>query len=83
MPFGQCNGPATFECLMKKVLGDLQWHKILVYLNDVVVFGNRFEIAFANLEEVFSRMQKAHLTLKTSKCALFRQQKVECLGHIM
>ena len=82
MPFGLCNAPATFERLMETVLGDMQWHKILVYLDDVVAFGNSFEIAYANLEEVFSRMRKAHLTLKPSKCALFRQ-KVEYLGHIV
>ena len=67
---------------METVLGDLQWHQILVYLDDVVAFGNTFEVAYANLEEVFSQMRKAPLTLKPSKCALFRQ-KVEYPGHIV
>ena len=53
MPFGLCNAPATFERLMEVVLGDMQWHQILVYLDDVVAFGASFEIAFSNLEEVF------------------------------
>ena len=48
----------------------------------MVAFGDSFETAYSNLEEVFSRMRKAHLTLKPSKCALFRQ-KVEYLGHIV
>ena len=82
MPFGLCNAPATFERLMEIVLGDMQWHKILVYLDDVVAFGSSFEVAYANLREVFHRMRRAHLTLKPSKCALFKK-KVEYLGHIV
>ena len=82
MPFGLCNAPATFERLMDNVLGDMKWHKCLVYLDDVVVFGDTFETALANLEEVFRRFQRANLTLKPKKCQLFRQ-RVEYLGHVI
>ena len=82
MPFGLCNAPATFERLMETVLGDIQWTKVLVYLDDIVAFGKTFEEAYKNLEDVFLRMRRAHLTLKGSKCALFRH-KVEYLGHIV
>ena len=82
MPFGLCNAPATFKRLMEIVLGDMQWHKILVYLDDVVAFGSSFDVAFAKTKEVFHQMRRAHLTLKPSKCALFKK-KVEYLGHIV
>ena len=39
LPFGLCNGPATFQRLMDLVLTGLQWSSCLVYLNDVVVVG--------------------------------------------
>ena len=42
MPFGLCNGPATFQCLMDAVLAGLQWKTCLVYLDDVVIPGSDF-----------------------------------------
>ena len=41
MPFGLCNTPATFQRLMDLVLAGLQWSHCLVYLDDVVVLGDR------------------------------------------
>ena len=40
LPFGPCNGPATFQRLMDLVLTGLQWSPCLVYLDDVVVVGD-------------------------------------------
>ena len=37
LPFGLCNGPATFQRLMDLVLTNLQWSSCLVYLDDVIV----------------------------------------------
>lgn len=42
MPFGLCNAPATFECLMEKVLQDIIFKICLVYLDDVIVLGKSF-----------------------------------------
>lgn len=42
MPFGLCNAPATFERLMEGLLGDIQWKHCLVYLDDIIVFGDFF-----------------------------------------
>jgi len=82
MPFGLCNAPATFERLMEGILGDLQWQKCLVYLDDIIVFGTDFDVAYSNLEEVFQRLIEAKLKLKPKKCFLFRNE-VEYLGHLV
>ena len=82
MPFGLCNAPATFERLMESILGDLQWHKCLVYLDDIIVFGDQFDLAFENLRQVFYRLIEAKLRLKPKKCFLFRNE-VEYLGHVV
>lgn len=37
MPMGLCNSPATFECLMERVLEELLRKTSLVYLDDVIV----------------------------------------------
>ena len=52
MPFGLCNAPATFECLMDRVLCGMWWSWCLIYLDDVISFGASFSEALARLEEV-------------------------------
>ena len=80
MPFGLCNGPATFQRLMNLMLSGLQISQCLVYIDDVIVVGRTFEEHLCNLREVFDRIRKAGLKLKPSKCALL-QEKVFYLGH--
>lgn len=82
MPFGLCNAPATFERLMERVLEGLLWKAALVYLDDVLVYGNSFEEELSRLETVFQRMQKASLKLNPLKCELFCEE-VPFLGHLV
>ena len=76
MPFGLCNAPATFERLMSQVMRGLHWKRCLVYIDDILVFGNDFESALHNLEIVLDRVAVL------SKCNLFRTS-VPFLGHIV
>ena len=39
MPFGLCNAPATFQCLMQECLGELNLTYVFIYLPDVIVFS--------------------------------------------
>ena len=80
MPFGLCNAPATFERLMDKVLAGLQWEILLVYLDDLIIFGKSIPEEITRLRQVFQRLRQANLKLKASKCHLFRTQ-VSYLGH--
>ena len=82
MPFGLCNGPATFQRLMDLVLAGLQMSHCLVYVDDVIVMGRSFQEHLHNLRQVFERLREAGLTLKPSKCAFF-QTEVFYLGHII
>lgn len=82
MPFGLCNAPSTFERLMERVLAGLQWHSVVLYIDDVIVFGKTFAEHVARLEEVLSRLRKTNLRLKPKKCELF-QKEVAFLGHLV
>ena len=72
MPFGLCNEPATFERLMSQVMRGLHWKRCLVYIDDILVFGNDFESALHSLELVLTRVAEYGLQLKSTKCNLFR-----------
>ena len=82
IPFGLCNAPSTFERLMENVMAGLQWEVLLVYLDDIIVFGKTVEEEIQRLQMVFQRLRKAYLKLKPKKCALF-QRKVLYLGHVV
>ena len=82
MPFGLCNAPATFERLMSQVMRGLHWKRCLVYIDDILVFGNDFESALHNLELVLDRVAEYGLQFKSTKCNLFRTS-APFLGHIV
>ena len=82
LPFGLCNAPSTFERLMDNVLAGLRWEALLVYLDDVIVFGRTIQESVERLGTVFARFRNAGLKLKPSKCALFQKQ-VSYLGHVV
>ena len=54
LPFGLCNGPATFQRLMDLVLAGLQMSQCLVYIDDVIVVGRTFDEHLCNLREVLN-----------------------------
>ncbi|GFY31200.1 retrovirus-related Pol polyprotein from transposon 17.6 [Trichonephila clavipes] len=82
MPFGLCNTPATFERLMKTVLGGLSYEACLVYLDDIIIVGRSFEEHLKNIRRVLQKLKEANLKLSPSKCHLFRRE-VTYLGHII
>ena len=82
MPFGLCNAPATFERLMERALAGLQWSIAVLYIDDVIVFSPDLQTHLERLGTVLTRLRKAGLKLKPSKCQLLKH-KVEFLGHIV
>jgi hypothetical protein len=82
MPFGLTNAPATFERLMEVTLSGLQWQECLIFLDDIVVFGESFQETKERLLHVLDRFREAGLKLKPSKCSLF-QREVAFLGHVV
>lgn len=43
LPFGLCNAPSTFQKLADTVFYDLKWKKVLIYLDDIIVFSKTFD----------------------------------------
>lgn len=82
MPFGLCGAPATFQRLMNVVLRGENWHKCVIYLDDVLIFGRSLDEHNERLRAVLQRFREANLKLSSSKCC-FLQQQISYLGHII
>ena len=81
-PFGPKGGVAHFSRVMDSLLGSLQWKSLLIYLDDILVFGKDFQEHLDRLSVVLQTLIKANLKLKPSKCQLFRKS-VKFLGHVI
>lgn len=82
LAMGLTNAPGQFQRLMDLILAGLVWEACLIYLDDVIVFSSTFDQHLERLAAVFSRLAKANLKLKASKCQLF-QSEVHFLGHVV
>ena len=82
MPFGLSNSPATYQRLMEECLGDYNMTICVIYLDDLIVFGDTFEEHLYRLDLVLTRIAQCNLKLSPQKC-IFIQEKVGFLGHIV
>ena len=82
MPFGLCNAPTTFQRLMQEILDDLIYTKVLVYIDDIIIYSKTFEQHLKDVEEVFEKIRKAMLKLKLEKCD-FMKREVNFLGFVV
>ena len=67
-----------FQRIIESILQGIP--NVSLYLDDILITGKSDEEHLRNLEEVLSRLEKAGIRLKRSKCA-FMLQSVEYLGH--
>ncbi|XP_038063162.1 uncharacterized protein LOC119733869 [Patiria miniata] len=82
LPFGVINGPSSFQRLMSTVLGDLIGRKCYVYLDDIVCFSTSIDQHLQDLEEIFTKLQRAGLTANVAKCR-FGCSEMVYLGHVI
>ena len=52
MPYGLCNAPVTFQCLMQNCLGELNLTYALIYLDNVIVYSKTEEEHLVRLRAV-------------------------------
>ena len=82
MHFELCNAPASFQRLMERCMGGMNFRDCLIYLNDVIIFSTTFTEHLDRLEAVFTRLQENNIKSKASKCKFFKSQ-VTYLGHVV
>lgn len=81
MPFGLGNALATFQRLMAPmVVGDLEGCS--VYLDDVVVFSDAWDVHLDRIVKLFAHAAQAGLTINLAKCD-FAKATVSYLGRVV
>lgn len=78
LSFGIASAPGLFQNLIEKVLVGLQG--VVVYFDDILVFGETGEEHNDNLVKVLKRLEDNGLSLSIEKCA-FAKEKVNFLGY--
>ena len=68
------NSGATFQRVMELALKGLQWHTLIIYVDDVILFSKTFDEHRDRLQEVLQRFRDANLKLKPKKCELFKEE---------
>jgi hypothetical protein len=81
-PFGLMNAPSTFQGLMNDVFRDMLRRGVLVFFDDILIYGSDWESHMAQLEQVLKCLQQHSLKADIKKCQ-FGQQAVEYLGHLI
>lgn len=82
MPQGIKNGPPSFQRIVDKVLGKMQWHCAIAYIDDIIVYSKSIEKHHQHLEQILSRLYHANFRLNPIKCE-FLKQEIQFLGHII
>ena len=83
MFFGLCNSPATFQMMMDSLFHDLVFQgKVIVYLDDILIFTVILEEHRHLVEEVLRRLKAHDLYLRPEKCE-FEQEEIEYLGLVI
>ena len=82
MPFGLCNAPSTFQRCMELMFRGMKWKTLHIYLDDIILYSSNLDDHFEKLDEVLSRLKRAGLKLKPSKCE-FIKDEVVYLGHVV
>lgn len=81
-PFGARNSGAYFQSEMSRIFFDGLYTKCVVYVDDILIFGNTREEHDTNLAWVLSRCQEFYVKIKFEKCQ-FAVYEVEYLGFLV
>ncbi|XP_076061528.1 uncharacterized protein LOC143037281 [Oratosquilla oratoria] len=80
LPFGLRNAPATFQRLMNRLTAGMDG--VRCYLDDIVVFGDTWELHLSRLKSLFAVLAANNLTVNLAKSE-FGHARVTFLGHVV
>lgn len=72
LPFGVASSPGIFQRIIDHTISGVE--HVVVFMDDILIFGNSFKNHMQNLKNVFSKFQDSGLRLKLNKCYLFQKK---------
>ena len=78
-PFGLKGAGYSFQRMMSAILGSSNFVEALCYLDDVLIWGETWEVHIQRLKGVLVKIEKAGLALSVNKCR-FGSSYVDYLG---
>ncbi|KAM0708516.1 hypothetical protein Q7P35_005168 [Cladosporium inversicolor] len=82
MPFGLCNGPASWQRYMNNIMQEYLDEFCTVYLDDVLIYSETLEEHQGHVRKVLLKLRDAGLPVDIEKCE-FHVQEVKYLGLII
>jgi hypothetical protein len=82
MAFGLTGAPGTFQFAMNSTLAPRLRKYVLVFFDDILIYGATYEEHIVHIRSVFDLMAQDQWKIKLSKCS-FAQRKISYLGHII
>lgn len=82
LPFGLCNGPATFQQFINTTLQDYLDRYVTAYLDDILVYSSNAHDHVTHVRSVLQRLLDANLQLDIDKSS-FHVNEVKYLGLII
>jgi len=79
MAFGLVNAPATFQAMMNTILGEFLDHRVVVFLDDILICSKTMEEHEALVKQVLARLEHHDLAVSLKK-SVFHVDTVEFLG---
>ncbi len=81
IPQGLAPVPSWFQWAMSAVLGDYVSSICLLYIDDLIIFGDTPDELNANIRKILARLNAYHLRISIKKCDFEPTQEIEFLGH--
>jgi hypothetical protein len=81
IPQGLAPVPSWFQWAMTAVLGDYVSSICLLYIDDLIIFGDTPEELNANIRKILARLNKYHLRISIKKCDFEPTETIDFLGH--
>lgn len=82
MPFGLCNGPATFQAFINSQIFEYLDVFVTAYVDDLIIYSNTLEEHEEHVKLVLEKLKAAGLQADIKKCE-FHVQKTRFLGYIV